>query len=608
MYYHSPAVSLPLLTSPPPLPALPSPPSACTHFTSLCACIPLTPLSAAPMRAPTSTRPTSRVPSQPASPFSFEMSQNFPHPPLCCPHACSRLHRNYFTGSFPASISALTALTELRLNLNYLTGSMPAALPASLKVIDLSNNYLVGTFPTTTATSVACASNCLQDASKCPAGSAQRAAGGCAICQTTDGTGKMCGGGICTPNATNLIAAQIVNPDTAPLYCLGVSMDPTMGECAGGKGAGTKQVSAMDTCVPWPSLSDFCLANNWPICPAVPLYYLNATFTDCSLCVAPLPFLPFPPFHHPPPSGGAAEHEGIAGGDVHGLGIGLAVHHPRAAAAGRRLVQCRLQHLRQSHVAYIESLARRRPAPLVPYHTTAFLPLPLGSLTHRACPSLKPRAHPPSPPPHPSHRSGASYNYLYGSIPAPGAALKAIALDGNWLSGTFPGAGFSSCSATSNCLASIGACTTGGTVQRAAAACTVCDTTDGSGTVCGGGTCAPDTAAPLASSTPNSATAAVLPRFCVGVPLDATQGNILLALKTTLGATFSDWTASTLAAPKATSTQPKTGGKRRALQGRGSGLLYDWKAVGSCTIQGQTPIAGSWTGVRCSPIGQIVSL
>ncbi|CAI5467888.1 unnamed protein product, partial [Closterium sp. Yama58-4] len=350
-----------------------------------------------------------------------------------------RLHQNYFSGSFPANISALTALTELRLNLNYLTGSMPAALPATLKAIDLSNNYLVGTFPTTTATSVACASNCLQDASKCLAASTQRAAGGCAICETPDATGRMCGGGTCTPNATALIAANTVNADTASLYCLGATMDPVM------------------------------------------------------------------------------------------------------AAALLNM------------------------------------------------------------------RAGASYNYLYGSMPTPGAALKAIALDGNWLSGTFPGAGFSSCSATANCLASIGACTTLGTVQRDATACPVCDTLDGSGTVCGGGTCAPDTTGPLASSTPNSATAAVLPRFCVGVPLDATQGNILLALKTTLGVTFSDWTAATLAAPKATSPKPKAG-KRRELQGRGSGLLYDWKAVGSCTIDGQTPIAGSWTGVRCSPLGQIVGL
>ncbi|CAI7815944.1 unnamed protein product [Closterium sp. NIES-54] len=207
---------------------------------------------------------------------------------------------------------------------------------------------------------------------------------------------------------------------------------------------------------------------------------------------------------------------------------------------------------------------------------------------------------------------GARYNYLYGAVPTLGPALKTLAVDGNWLSGTFPGAGFSSCSATKNCFASIGACTTGGTVQRnATTECAVCDSPDGTGTICGGGTCVPNTY----NIYPNGPTYAPRPRFCVGVALDATQGNILLALKTTLGVTFSDWTASTLAAPKATSPKPKTGkkpksgGKRRVLQGRGSMMmLYDWKVVGSCTIQGQTPIAGAWTGVRCSPLGQIVAL
>ncbi|CAI7753257.1 unnamed protein product, partial [Closterium sp. NIES-54] len=467
-----------------------------------------------------------------------------------------RLHRNYFTGSFPASISALTALTELRLNLNYLTGSMPAALPASLKVIDLSNNYLVGTFPTTTATSVACASNCLQDASKCPAGSAQRAAGGCAICQTTDGTGKMCGGGICTPNATNLIAAQIVNPDTAPLYCLGVSMDPTMA-------AALLNMRAS----------------------------LGVTFTDWALD-SPCTIQGLPPL-----AGAWSNVVCNISGKVMSLNLTQqklqgTMHADISKLTALTYINLR-SNLLEGRLDIFTTNFKALTALKEAYFDFNWFtgPVPSTLVTIATLSTF-----------------GASYNYLYGSIPAPGAALKAIALDGNWLSGTFPGAGFSSCSATSNCLASIGACTTGGTVQRAAAACTVCDTADGSGTVCGGGTCAPDTAAPLASSTPNSATAAVLPRFCVGVPLDATQGNILLALKTTLGATFSDWTASTLAAPKATSTQPKTGGKRRALQGRGSGLLYDWKAVGSCTIQGQTPIAGSWTGVRCSPIGQIVSL
>ncbi|CAI5951001.1 unnamed protein product, partial [Closterium sp. NIES-64] len=149
------------------------------------------------------------------------------------------------------------------------------------------------------------------------------------------------------------------------------------------------------------------------------------------------------------------------------------------------------------------------------------------------------------------------------------------------------------------------------TVQRnATTECAVCDSPDGTGTICGGGTCVPNTI----NIYPNGPNYAPRPRFCVGVALDATQGNILLALKTTLGATFSDWTAATLAAPKATSPKtktgkkPKSGGKRRVLQGRGSMMQYDWKLVGSCTIQGQTPIAGAWTGVRCSPLGQVVAL
>ncbi|CAI5528115.1 unnamed protein product, partial [Closterium sp. Naga37s-1] len=467
-----------------------------------------------------------------------------------------RLHQNYLSGSFPASISALTALTELRLNLNYLTGSMPAALPASLKVIDLSSNYLVGTFPTTTATSVACASNCLQDASKCPAGSAQRAAGGCAICETTDATGRMCGGGVCTPNATDLITAQTVNPDTAPLYCLGASMDPAMA-------AALLNMRAS----------------------------LGVTFTDWALD-SPCTIQGLPPL-----PGAWSNVICNVSGKV--MSINLAqqklqgtMHADISKLTALTYINLR-SNLLEGRLDVFTTNFKALTALKEAYFDFNWFtgPIPSTLVTIATLSTF-----------------GASYNYLYGSIPAPGAALKAIALDGNWLSGTFPGTGFSSCSATSNCLASIGACTTLGTVQRAAAACAVCDTADGSGTVCGGGTCAPDTAAPLSTSTPNSATAAVLPRFCVGVPLDATQGNILLALKTTLGATFSDWTASTLAAPKATSTKPKKGPKRRSLQGRGSGLLYDWKAVGSCTIQGQTPIAGSWTGVRCSPLGQVVSL
>ncbi|CAI5514873.1 unnamed protein product [Closterium sp. Naga37s-1] len=142
--------------------------------------------------------------------------------------------------------------------------------------------------------------------------------------------------------------------------------------------------------------------------------------------------------------------------------------------------------------------------------------------------------------------SGASYNYLYGPVPKLGTALKTIDVQKNWLSGTFPGTGFLSCSASSNCLASSGACNTTGTTQCPLASCAVCDSPKGTDPICAGGTCAPNTAGPLATSTTPTATSPILPRFCMGVPLDAVQASILLSVKTALGVTLTQWSASTL--------------------------------------------------------------
>ncbi|CAI7880143.1 unnamed protein product, partial [Closterium sp. NIES-54] len=551
-----------------------------------------------------------------------------------------RLHQNYFSGSFPTSISALTALTELRLNLNYLTGSMPAALPASLKVIDLSNNYLVGTFPTTTGTSVTCASNCLQDASKCLAGSAQRAAGGCAICETPDATGSMCNGGVCMPTA-----ATTVNSDTAALFCVGSTMDPAMGECAGGEGTGrmhwynSNRVPHSHAALAFSPLvphSHAALAFS----PLVP--HSHAALAFSPLVLRPFPALSLLPPPPPPPVpphfsphsaaallnvkaslgvlftnwvlGAPCTMQGVPplpgawsnvlcspNGKVVSLNLGHkyfsgTMHADISKLTALTYINVRTNYLEGRLDVFTTNFKALTGLKEVYFDYNYFSgPIPSALVAMASLSSF-----------------GARYNYLYGAVPTLGPALKTLAVDGNWLSGTFPGAGFSSCSATKNCFASIGACTTGGTVQRnATTECAVCDSPDGTGTICGGGTCVPNTY----NIYPNGPTYAPRPRFCVGVALDATQGNILLALKTTLGVTFSDWTASTLAAPKATSPKPKTGkkpksgGKRRVLQGRGSMMmLYDWKVVGSCTIQGQTPIAGAWTGVRCSPLGQIVAL
>ncbi|CAI5513819.1 unnamed protein product [Closterium sp. Naga37s-1] len=217
---------------------------------------------------------------------------------------------------------------------------------------------------------------------------------------------------------------------------------------------------------------------------------------------------------------------------------------------------------------------------------------------------------------------GASYNYLYGPVPKLGTALKTIDLQKNWLSGTFPGTGFLSCSASSNCFANSGACNTTGTTQRPLASCAVCDSPTGADPICAGGTCAPNTAGPLASSTTPTTSSPILPRFCVGVPLNAVQAAILLSVKTALGVTFTEWSASTLAvAPKA---KPLVRESRNGLKAMGRRRLAESEAgrervllvappsplgqAGLCTIQGQTPVPGSWPGVFCSSAGMVVGL
>ncbi|CAI5458574.1 unnamed protein product [Closterium sp. Yama58-4] len=227
---------------------------------------------------------------------------------------------------------------------------------------------------------------------------------------------------------------------------------------------------------------------------------------------------------------------------------------------------------------------------------------------------------PPCSPPHSPPISAASYNYLYGPVPKLGTALKTIDVQKNWLSGTFPGTGFLSCSASSNCLASAGACNSIGTTQRPLTSCAVCDSPTGADPICAGGTCAPNTAGPLATSTTPTASSPILPRFCVGVPLNASQAAILLSVKTALGVTFTEWSASTLAvAPKAKThgrevrNGPKGTGRRRLVEseaGRERVLLVAPPSgqAGLCTIQGQTPVPGSWPGVFCSSAGIVIAL
>ncbi|CAI6006140.1 unnamed protein product [Closterium sp. NIES-65] len=236
----------------------------------------------------------------------------------------------------------------------------------------------------------------------------------------------------------------------------------------------------------------------------------------------------------------AAECEGIAGSVVHQLGGELAVKLSGQKLAGKMHSDIsKLSTL--TSVDFSSNLLQGR----LDAFTIDFKALTsLASVSGVAVMSLGRNA----------EQIGASYNYLYGPVPRLGTTLKTIDMQKNWLSGTFPGTGFLSCSASSNCLANTGACNTTGTTQRPLASCAVCDSPSRADPIFAGGTCAPNAASPLATSTTPTAPSPILPRFCVDVPLNAAQAAIVLSVKTDLGVTFTEWSASTLAvSPKAKS-------------------------------------------------------
>ncbi|CAI5513810.1 unnamed protein product [Closterium sp. Naga37s-1] len=425
------------------------------------------------------------------------------------------VHNNYLSGAVPLSLTALSALSELKIQANYLTGSMPAALPASLKYLDASGNYLVGT-------------------------------------------------------STALIAAKTVNTGTAEMYCAGAPMDAAMATALL-----NVKASLGVSFTNW-AVSSPCAVEGVAAPPGAWSNVLcDSTFKPVSLKLSSLKLT------------------GRMHSDISKLTTLTSIDLHSNLLQGRLdAFTTDFKALKAIKQAYFNFnwFSGSIPSALVG----------IASLTS----------------------FGASYNYLYGPVPKLGAALKTLDLRNNWLSGTFPGTGFLSCSASSNCLANTGACNTTGTTQRPLASCAVCDSPKGTDPICAGGTCAPNTAGPLASSTTPTTSSPILPRFCVGVPLNVAQAAILLSVKSALGVTFTQWSASILAvSPKATSfTREISNGpkalERRRLAGNGSGRERLLKVTpqppsgdaGMCTIQGQTPVPESWPGVFCSSSGMVVGL
>ncbi|CAI5465479.1 unnamed protein product, partial [Closterium sp. Yama58-4] len=453
---------------------------------------------------------------------------------------------NWLSGSVPAFMLTLPGLTELTIGYNYLTGALPN-VTSPLAVVDVQFNFLAGTFPTLNLTLCAARMNCFLDATKCKnpnrASELPRATTACAICNTTNAQGRLCSGGLCTVNATDLVALGAPNSAASPslpLICVGAAF------------------VAMD------SVQAGAMLNLKAS--------LGVTFTDwkadspCSL----------------PGAVAAGSWSGVTC-DSTGKVLGIVLSSQKLAGSIHSDIS-KLSMLTsldlQSNLLQgrLDSFTASIKTPLVLKELALQFnyligPFPSALLALSTLSKLS-----------------VAYNYLTGPFPTVPASAKSLDVQGNFLSGSFPTNALTYCAATTNCLTDANNCASLGITQRTAADCAICGTPFGQGTLCGGVTCLVNTtditAPPTASSPARNL-------YCTPVALDTNTTTTLLALKTVLGVTATDWSATTVV------LQPK------ALKSSSVPLAT---TVGACTVEGQTPAPGSWTGVFCNTAGAVVAL
>ncbi|CAI5514881.1 unnamed protein product [Closterium sp. Naga37s-1] len=156
-----------------------------------------------------------------------------------------------------------------------------------------------------------------------------------------------------------------------------------------------------------------------------------------------------------------------------------------------------------------------------------------------------------------------SSNYLTGSFPPLPATMQRLNFGKKFISGISTHS-LISCFAQLNCLPDPSKCNNGGTTQKSAAVCAICCTTIAIPPLCwgAGGECVPVAAATIAASTVSSLKSAILPMTC----------SVLLALKASLGVTFTTWAASV-----------------------------------PCQVTGKDPVAlSTWTNVLCDDTGAVL--
>ncbi|CAI5530617.1 unnamed protein product [Closterium sp. Naga37s-1] len=465
----------------------------------------------------------------------------------------------------PFSPSLLTPFTSGAAG-NYLIGSVPALAPG-VDRLDLRFNYLTD-LPTAAYQWCGANLNCLFAPSKCTtSGTVQRPAANCAFCGSTNGFAPFCSadGGVCSVDAFAPVAAGTASgPVTLalPWICAGGSV-AFIKELAGrmSNGAVTVQRRSLMRAVGAVGL--------W--CPRGSLH--ESHMPPPSRCLPGCPFPRVPPLA------------------MLALKSSLGVTHTTWASNSLCTIQGKSTTVTTWAGVFCDSTGS---VVNINMYSNLFFYLLDSFTTHlRSLPVLA--------------DIGAAGNFLTGSVPALAPGVVRLDVNKNYLT-DLPAAAYQWCGASSNCLVAPSKCTTSGTVQRPAADCGICGTTNGIGPICPatGGVCAvlaadtvasgvdntlsppslamhclfpppaiKDSAGPCSPNTPSRAAWCVSPppAACVSPPFPACPPPAMLALKASLGVTVSTWDGSV-----------------------------------PCKVAGQTTMATVWSGVLCDITGAVVSI
>ncbi|CAI7740086.1 unnamed protein product, partial [Closterium sp. NIES-53] len=438
-----------------------------------------------------------------------------------------RLHYNYLWGEIPSYLVGLPKLTNLVAYYNYFIGTVPALGPLLLS-LDVRGNFLTD-LPSASYTWCGCAGNCMAAATaaaKCISGGpGQRPTGDCAVCGTTNGVAPLCAmGGVCKVDASARVTAGTVNLPAQPALPMTCSllMDPV----------------------------DFAAMQN--IKSTLGVTYTTWTATNpCRYARSGVAV--------------AGEWTGVTcvGGKVSDMGLnslGLkgSLHADISKLTSLTYLSMSSNLFNYRLDSFTTNLQSLSIVSLLLHYNYLYGEIPSFLVGLPTLTAL-----------------GIVGNYLMGSVPALAASLRNMDLRFNFLT-DLPAVTYSSCGGAGNCLLTPSKCSTiGGLVQRAAADCAFCGTTNGVPPFCwgAGGVCTVDASARVTAGTVSGTAQPVLPRTCVGGPVVAIkESTAMLALKASLGVT-----------------------------------LTTWAATAPCQISGQTTMAGVWGGVLCDSTGSVIS-